>query len=49
MPYFVNVRSPSLGKICRLCFEPMCAVDVRKTRWFHCHDCDLRNCHEEAY
>ena len=50
----MNLRTGYPIKICRLCSEPMCSVvtedeDGWENIWYHCHDCDLRNCHEEAY
>lgn len=35
---------------CRLCSEPMCWTSTNgRDRWYHCHDCDMRDCDEETY
>jgi hypothetical protein len=35
---------------CRLCSEPMCwTTDTHRNVWYHCHDCDMRDCDEETY
>jgi hypothetical protein len=53
MPFLLNLNSGDLWKICQLCSEPMCSVTTEDEQgferiWFHCHDCDMRNCHEET-
>jgi hypothetical protein len=52
--YLMNIFTGDLRKACRLCFEPMCFVatedeDGYEDLWWHCHDCDMRDCDEEAY
>jgi hypothetical protein len=54
MRFLLNVKNGKLWKICQLCSEPMCWVETQdndgyEETWWHCHDCDLRDCDEEAY
>lgn len=50
MPFFMNVLTGETFRICRLCSEPMCWTSTDDGEvWYHCHDCDLRDCDEEAY
>jgi len=57
MNYFLDTSSGrmwSMWRICRLCSNPMCweilvDEDDREHPFFHCHDCDMRVCDEEAY
>lgn len=48
-----NKTEEKMMKRCRLCSNGMCFVitfdeEGWENIWWHCHDCDMRNCHEEA-
>jgi hypothetical protein len=50
----MNLFTGQSWRICQLCSEPMCWVsiedeDEHEELWWHCHDCDMRICDEEAY
>jgi hypothetical protein len=49
MLFLRNANSGNLWRICQLCFEPMCWTSTDEELWWHCHECDLRDCDEEAY
>jgi hypothetical protein len=54
MPLFMNVSTGEIAKICQLCSNLMCWTatedeDGYEEYWWHCHDCDMRNCDEETY
>jgi hypothetical protein len=50
MPFFLNVITGNVGRICRLCSEIMCwSMTPDEEIWFHCHGCDMRDCDEETY
>ena len=53
MIYLLNMKTGESWKICQLCSEPMCCVETFDEEgweelWWHCHDCDMRNCDEET-
>ena len=46
---YLNVMTGEKRPGCRLCGDIMCFVETHDGhRWYHCHDCDMRNCDEEA-
>ena len=52
--YLMNALTGQSWKVCLLCFEPMCWVSTEddygnEELWWHCHNCDMRICDEEAY
>lgn len=52
MPFFSNISPVGYARMCRLCSNFMCSTftydEGYEEEWYHCHECDMRDCHEEA-